>query len=63
LGLLVLVSCGGGGGDSDNNDDSSLRSQVITGLDPAATYYWRVLSEDGRGGTSVSGVFSFLTAP
>lgn len=66
LGLLALVSCGGGGGgggDSDSDDDSSLRSQVITGLDPAATYYWRVVSQDDRGGTSISGVFSFLTAP
>ena len=66
LGLLVLVSCGGGGS-SDHNPPSQpvsdLRNHTVSNLVAGTTYYWRVLSQDSRDGTSISGVFSFTTAP
>ena len=67
IGMLVLVSCGGGGSSSDPNPPSQpvadLQSQPVANLAAGTTYYWRVLSQDSRGGTSASGVFSFTTAP
>jgi len=57
VGLLILVSCGGGGGATDPN----LRSQQVSGLASGTTYYWRVLSDDGQGGMSLSEEFSFTT--
>jgi hypothetical protein len=66
IGMLVLVSCGGGGS-SDHNPPSQpvadLQSRQVSNLAAGTTYYWRVLSQDSRGGTSASGVFSFTTAP
>lgn len=66
LGLLVLVSCGGGGSSDHNSTSqpvSDLRNQTVSNLVVGTTYYWRVLSQDSREGTSISGVFSFTTAP
>jgi hypothetical protein len=36
-------------------------SHTITGLAPATTYYWKVVAEDGKGGTAASEVRSYTT--
>jgi hypothetical protein len=60
LPLLLLVvfwlsSCGGGGG---GDNDTLVTDQAVDGL-AAGTYYWKVLAEDDRGGSSESLVRSF----
>ncbi|MFO7577157.1 MAG: S8 family serine peptidase, partial [Pelovirga sp.] len=65
--VLWLSSCGGGGGgDNDTGstiagdpaDDTTAMRQTLDGL-TAGTYYWKVLAEDDRGGSSESRVRSF----
>ena len=66
MSLLLLMSCGGGGSSDDSSPSqpvADLRSQPVSNLAAGTTYYWRVLSQDSREGTSISGVFSFTTAP
>jgi hypothetical protein len=66
MSLLLLMSCGGGGSSDDSSPGqpvADLRSQPVSNLTAGTTYYWRVLSQDSRDGTSISEVFSFTTAP
>ncbi|HKK01661.1 MAG TPA: S8 family serine peptidase [Desulfuromonadales bacterium] len=65
-GLLVLYSCGGGGGSSTSSSTTSTPpaasdSLTLNSLSPATTYYWKVESSDGYGGTSESTVWHFTT--
>lgn len=65
IGLLLQVACGDSGGSRRDEQplDPTVRTTTVSGLSAGTTYYWRVLSEDGRGGSSRSEVFSFTTRP
>jgi len=63
-GLLLLIlfaafltSCGGGGVDNDSSEATA----KVSGLNHSATYYWKVIAEDGRGGSSESEIRRFST--
>ncbi|MFA7536841.1 MAG: S8 family serine peptidase [Desulfuromonadales bacterium] len=66
--LAMLVACDGGGG-SDSPADSPPEpigesfSKTVPGLAAGATYYWKVVATDSRGGIAESPVFSFTTRP
>ena len=59
----ALVSCGSGGGsrDSSSPDNGDQITRTVSGLKAGTTYYWKVVADDGRGGTTASGVRSFTT--
>ncbi|MCF6179804.1 MAG: S8 family serine peptidase, partial [Geopsychrobacter sp.] len=64
LGLALLqVSCGGGGSASPAAAPVLSGEYQSTGLLPNTVYYWKVRSEDSRGGVSESAVRSFTTGP
>ncbi|HEX9021064.1 MAG TPA: hypothetical protein VF903_07370, partial [Nitrospirota bacterium] len=59
---LTLVSCGGGGGGGGGTstppiNEVSNNMTVLSG----ATYYWKVVADDGKGGTAESETWSFST--
>ena len=59
--LMWLPSCGGGGGGGSGDSPQTTAydfSQTIGPLS-AGTYYWKVVTDDGRGGVSESDVVSF----
>jgi hypothetical protein len=58
---LVLVSCGGGGGGGSTPARTNLVSQSVSGLNAASTYFWKVVADDGKGGTTESTTWSFST--
>jgi hypothetical protein len=60
LGVL-FVACNGGGGGGPVTPPIQEMSHTVTGLNPSALYYWKVVADDGRGGTSTSEVRSFTT--
>ncbi len=55
-----VVACSGGGSDGDvapaASDELSLQ---MSGLKAGATYYWKVVADDGKGGTAESAIWSF----
>lgn len=51
--VALLVAC------SEDKEDSAVVE--IGNLDPQTTYYWKVMSDDGRGGLAESDVQSFTT--
>ncbi len=53
----VLSSCGGGGGTQSTDE----KSYTTTGLTAGTTYFWKVVADDGKGGTTASAVWSFST--
>jgi hypothetical protein len=57
--LGLMVACGGGGG--GGTPVASPDSIVVTGLSPDTTYYWKLRTEDSRGGVSESEVRKFTT--
>jgi hypothetical protein len=59
----VVVSCGGGGGGGENPTQPATdeASHLMSGLKSATTYYWKVVADDGKGGTQESAVWSFMT--
>jgi len=76
IAALTLASCGGGGGDDGDGttpeeiepEENPLpadgeTSHVVTGLLNDTTYYWKVVTDDGLGGTTESEVYSFTTIP
>ncbi|WP_157671906.1 S8 family serine peptidase [Desulfuromonas soudanensis] len=58
--LAFLLSCGGGGGTAPPPLTAD-RTFVATDLAPATTYYWKIVSSDGFGGSSQSAIWSFTT--
>ena len=59
--LGLMVACGGGGGGDGGTTARPTDSVVVPDLSPATTYYWKVRTEDTRGGVSESEVRSFTT--
>lgn len=59
--LAFLLSCGGGGGGTAPVPLTADRTFVATDLAPATTYYWKIVSSDGFGGSSQSAIGSFTT--
>ena len=59
--ISCLVSCGGGGGGTAPVPLTADRTAVLTTLAPATTYYWKIVSSDGFGGSSQSATWSFTT--
>jgi hypothetical protein len=59
--ISCLVSCGGGGGGTPPVPLTADRTAVLTTLAPATTYYWKIVSSDGFGGSSQSAIWSFTT--
>ncbi len=62
LGTSCGSGGGGGGGDSNPPPDpqpSSEMTQGVSGLNSGATYYWKVVVDDGNGGVTESDVQSF----
>ncbi len=57
---LLAVSCGGGGGGSPAPAVEEV-SATVAGLQPGTTYFWKVVADDGRGGTTESAARSFAT--
>jgi hypothetical protein len=60
----LLVSCGSGGNGDGSEPGPASSNEVtstISGLDPGTTYYWKVIADDGKGGTAESGVRTFKT--
>lgn len=56
---MLLVSCGGNGGaPSIPNDEVAL---TVSGLENSTTYHWKVVTDDGSGGTTESETRSFAT--
>lgn len=51
---MLFVSCGSDGNPSDV-------SYTVSGLSPSTTYYWKVVADDGKGGTTESEIRSFNT--
>jgi bacillopeptidase F len=58
--LAFLLSCGGGGGTAPPSLTAD-RTFVATDLAPATTYFWKIVSSDGFGGSSQSAIWSFTT--
>jgi hypothetical protein len=58
--LAFLLSCGGGGGTAPVSLTAD-RTFVAADLAPATTYYWKIVSSDGFGGSSQSDIWSFTT--
>jgi hypothetical protein len=69
---MSFYSCGGGGGGGAvgavGGDDGTVPpiaqegvSIQVSGLSGGITFFWKVESDDGKGGTSVSDVFTFST--
>jgi hypothetical protein len=57
----VFMSCSSGGG---NGTVVPTEGQfTVTGLTPGTTYYWKVVADDGRGGTSSSETRNYTTGP
>jgi hypothetical protein len=57
-----VVACGGGGNDAQTASIASGEvSQQISGLSAGTTYYWKVVADNGNGGTVESPVWSFTT--
>ena len=69
LAWALAGACGGGssdGGSSGPPSSGGSGSNVtytVTGLRAGTTYYWKVASDDGNGGTTDSAVLWFTTAP
>jgi serine protease AprX len=60
--VALLIACSsGGGGEEPGMDETFLRSLPIADLQSNTTYYWKVLAENARGGTSESDVRTFRT--
>jgi hypothetical protein len=59
--LAFLLSCGGGGGGTAPVPLTADRTFVATDLAPATTYFWKIVSSDGFGGSSQSAIWSFTT--
>lgn len=62
----IFASCGGDGGGGgwfgvNPPRHPSELSYTAPGLNSGATYYWKVVADDGNGGTSESAVWSFST--
>ena len=55
---FTVVSCGGGG---QGAASSTTVQTTMTGLQPATTYFWKVVATDGRDGNAGSGTNSFTT--
>lgn len=55
---VLFSACGGGGGGGGSSDEMSY---TASGLNSGATYYWKVVADDGKGGTAESAVQSFVT--
>lgn len=59
--VLLMASCGGGGGDSGGGGNpgstgTSINHIVSTAGMSAGTYYWKVVADDGNGGTASSSI-------
>lgn len=63
VGGVLLTSYGSGGSTSDNSDNSDKKDYVsyTVNLQPITTYYWKVVADDGKGGTTESDTYSFTT--
>ena len=57
----MLAACSGGGGGSGGATPPAETSYTATGLSSASTYYWKVVSYDGKGGAADSAIWSFNT--
>jgi hypothetical protein len=55
LAFVLLLACGNDGAEAD-------RRLTVTGLEPATTYYWKIVSEDHFGASVESPVWQFTTA-
>jgi len=59
--VLIMASCGGGGGGSSGGGNTgstgtSITHTVSTSGMTAGTYYWKVVADDGNGGTASSSI-------
>lgn len=57
---LLIAGCST---DSQQLSERSLQEQTISiaGFAPKTTYYWKIVADDGKGGTSTSQIWSFST--
>ncbi len=60
LSSALLVACGSSGDDPPPSPSGVITHQ-ITGFGPGTTYYWKVVADDGNGGTTDSEIRSFTT--
>lgn len=62
-GILMISSCGGGGSSAPARLTGTPPVTpivfTVTGLPPGTTYYWKIIADDGQGGTSESAARSF----
>jgi hypothetical protein len=58
---ITLASCGGGSSSTPSPSPTNEISYTMTNLSPGTTYYWKVVADDSKGGTTASQVWSFST--
>lgn len=59
--LAIIASCGGGGSSDSRPAAGEQFSFPANGLAPATRYFWKVVSEDSRGGAVEGAVRQFTT--
>lgn len=58
---LLQTSCSSGGGGGGDDPSADTLSHVVSGLNPATTYFWKVSVDDGQGNMIESSVRTFTT--
>ena len=59
---FMVAGCGGSDGDSGGGDPGTTTvSHTVEGLNPATTYYWKIVSTNDRGASTSSDVWNFNT--
>jgi hypothetical protein len=56
---MLIVSCGGGDGGTPVAGDEI--TYTVSGLKTGTTYYWKVISDDGKDGITESDIWNFTT--
>ena len=59
--LCIFAACSDSSDTTPPDNITESLSHVETGLNPATTYYWKVIANDGHGGARTSDVRSFTT--
>ena len=59
---FMVAGCGGSDGDSGGGDPgTTMVSHTVEGLNPATTYYWKIVSTNDQGASTSSDVWNFNT--
>jgi hypothetical protein len=56
----LFMACGGGGG-SSGTPPPPVSQFTVSGLAPGTPYFWKVVADDGKGGTSTSATGNYTT--